>query len=125
MEYSLHGPPDPDIFLQEFRKIRTGIYDSPDDFFIKFDASESPSFEPVDQELWRECARSSTVTHFSLDRIYKALQTSKNCNHIWTIFRHIFSISRESKLELVCLIKPGLYPVPTGNKRVVIFLSWI
>ncbi|KAJ5200394.1 hypothetical protein N7472_005598 [Penicillium cf. griseofulvum] len=58
------GPPDPGEFLQKFRKIRTGIYDAPDDFVIKHDADKSPSFEPVDEELWKACAGSSVCHAF-------------------------------------------------------------
>ncbi|KAJ6119086.1 hypothetical protein N7471_013037 [Penicillium samsonianum] len=90
MELATHGNPDPDEFLQEFRKIRTGIYDAPDDFVIRFDTDSLPSFEPVDEELWKACAGSSIVTHLTLDRVYEALQTSEKCNHIWALFERSF-----------------------------------
>ncbi|KAF3006191.1 hypothetical protein E8E15_000886 [Penicillium rubens] len=110
MDLALH---DPGEFLQKFRKIRTGIYDAPDDFVIKHDADKSPSFEPVDEELWKACAGSSVVTHFTLDRVYEALQTSEKCNHIWALFERIFLITRKSKKEEICSIRPGLYRAPS------------
>ncbi|KAJ5264961.1 hypothetical protein N7505_007754 [Penicillium chrysogenum] len=117
------APHDPGEFLQNFRKIRTGIYDAPDGFVIKYDADKSPSFEPVDEELWKACAGSSVVTHFTLDRVYEALQTSEKCNHIWTLFERNFPISRKSKKEEICSIRPGLYRVPSGKKSIMTLLS--
>ncbi|KAJ5795653.1 uncharacterized protein N7518_004193 [Penicillium psychrosexuale] len=108
------APHDPDTFLREFRRIGTGIYDAPDDFVIKLDAdTRGPLFEPIDEKLWTACAGSSIVTHFTIDRIYEALQKSENCSHIWALFESFFAISRESKIEEMCVIGPGVYPVPS------------
>ncbi|KAJ5504621.1 hypothetical protein N7463_007495 [Penicillium fimorum] len=115
MEFPPHGPPDPDIFLRDFRRIAPHIYDVPDDFIIKQDAKKCSLYEPVDDELWNLCAgRSSTTTHFTLDQIYDILLRPESCSHIWELFKQPnFSITRKSKIEEICSKKPGLYLVPS------------
>ncbi|KAJ5828202.1 uncharacterized protein N7525_006455 [Penicillium rubens] len=118
------APHDPDKFLRMFRRIGPNIYDVPDDFIINLDEKRRPLYEPVDDKLWSLCAGNSTTIYFTLDRIYDVLLKSESCNHIWDRFKQpILSISRKSTIEELKSKKPGLYLVPSGEKRVYNFVK--
>ncbi|KAJ5423587.1 hypothetical protein N7491_008803 [Penicillium cf. griseofulvum] len=91
--------------------------------FMTLQMTNRPHLSLSTRNYGKRAPEAAFVTHFTLDRVYEALQTSEKCNHIWALFERIFLITRKSKKEEICSIRPGLYRVPSGKKSVMTLSS--